>query len=266
MVLGRTLMLRFAPALFLVFLVGAEGAWAADTKEEAKSRYNAGLSHYNLNEFAQALQEFKEAYRLYPDPVFLFNAGQCERQLDHYEEAIAFYRSFLRNQPKAPNRNDVKRKIEEMETALKTRPGPPSEPAQLDDPAQTGMTPPATVPPPAPISPTSAEEKPVAPAADSNQPTTEADTTMATPLEAKPIPLHVPLTAPPPPAPSNPVTRLDLNTSTPRPATPPVVYRRWWFWTATGIVLVGATTAVVLSLSSNPSGPPASALGGKKVF
>jgi hypothetical protein len=34
-------------------------------KAEAKARFIAGQSHYNLNEFAEALVEFKEAYRLW---------------------------------------------------------------------------------------------------------------------------------------------------------------------------------------------------------
>jgi tetratricopeptide (TPR) repeat protein len=131
---------RLLPALcvFLVALASAGAAEAADTsgKLEAKAHFRAGQSHYNLNEFTDALVEFKEAYRLFPDPVFLYNLGQCERQLGHLEEALRFYRSFLREQPKAPNREEVSRRIEEMEAALKNRPAegaavapPPAAPA-----------------------------------------------------------------------------------------------------------------------------------------
>jgi tetratricopeptide (TPR) repeat protein len=74
------------------------------------------------NEFSEALQAFKDAYRLYPDPVFLYNLGQCERQLNHEDEAIRFYRSFLRNMPKAPNKAEVQRKIDELEAAAKSKP------------------------------------------------------------------------------------------------------------------------------------------------
>jgi hypothetical protein len=240
----------------------AEGAWAAENKEEAKSRFITGQSHYNLNEFAQALQEFKEAYRLFPDPVFLYNAGQCERQLNHYEEAIAFYRSFLRNQPKAPNRNEVKRKIEEMENALKNKINAPLEPAHSDDPPSTPLTPPQTAPPLT----TPAEEKTAVPATDSQQPIAEPTSAMPVPEENKPTAIQGPLGKLPVPLQSNPVTHVDLSKTSPAPAAPPTLYRRWWFWTATGIVVTAATTAVVLSVSGNASGPPSSVLGGKKVF
>jgi tetratricopeptide (TPR) repeat protein len=110
--------------LVVAALLALPSAQAADLapKAEAKARFTAGESHYNLNEFSDALREFKEAYRLYPDPVFLYNLGQCERQLNHYEEAGRFYRSFLRKMPKAPNRAEVERKIDEMEAAFRNRP------------------------------------------------------------------------------------------------------------------------------------------------
>ncbi len=68
-------------ALAALLLATAGPVWAEDPKQEAKARYTTGQSHYNLNEFKEALQDFKEAYRLFPDPVFLFNVAQCERQL-----------------------------------------------------------------------------------------------------------------------------------------------------------------------------------------
>jgi len=74
------------------------------------------------------LQDYKEAYRLFPDPVFLFNVGQCERQLGNPEEAIRFYRSYLRNKPKAPNRQEVVRRIDEMQTAIDAKKSAPDKP------------------------------------------------------------------------------------------------------------------------------------------
>ena len=64
---------RLGWALAILSLAIAGPAWADDPKQEAKARYTTGQSHYNLNEFQEALQDFKEAYRLFPDPVFLFN-------------------------------------------------------------------------------------------------------------------------------------------------------------------------------------------------
>lgn len=49
-------------ALFILALTIAGPAWAEDPKQEAKARYTTAQSHYNLNEFQEALQDFKEAY------------------------------------------------------------------------------------------------------------------------------------------------------------------------------------------------------------
>ena len=135
----------------LLVIGGAGLARAADppsdAKQEAKARFISGQSHYNLNEFPEALREFKEGYRLYPDPVFLYNLGQCERQLGHPDEAIRFYRSFLREQPKAPNRQEVLHKIEEMEAALKAKQAEAEKAAPPPPPSNPGAVPPGAAPP-----------------------------------------------------------------------------------------------------------------------
>jgi hypothetical protein len=40
-------------------------------KQDAKAHFEAGQTHYNLNEYVEALGEFKAACRPLPDPVFL---------------------------------------------------------------------------------------------------------------------------------------------------------------------------------------------------
>jgi tetratricopeptide (TPR) repeat protein len=91
-------------------------ALALEDTAAAKAHYTAGLQHFNLSEFEQALVEFKEGYRSKADPVFLFNIGQCHRKLGHLDEAITFYRTYLREAPDANNRSEVERRIEELES------------------------------------------------------------------------------------------------------------------------------------------------------
>src|SRR5215471_18685451 len=106
--------------LIAALLVTVSGSVSAE-QNDAKTRYLSGQSHYNLNEFTEALQDFKEAYRLRPDPAFLFNIAQCERQLGDLEEAIKFYRSYLRNKPDAPNKREVEKKIDEMKGLIEAK-------------------------------------------------------------------------------------------------------------------------------------------------
>src|SRR5690242_9101132 len=66
---------------------------------EAAAHYRAGLKLYNLSEWSAALGELEQAYLAKPDPVLLFNIGQCQRQLADYEGAENSYRAFLRESP-----------------------------------------------------------------------------------------------------------------------------------------------------------------------
>jgi tetratricopeptide (TPR) repeat protein len=167
---------------------GGSNAEAARLRE-ARQHYEQAVAHYNLDEFAPALAEFREAYRLKPDPSFLFNIAQCHRKLGDTDAALDFYRKYLRSLPDAPNRADVERMIADLR-------------ARQPAPAPSAPPPPVEVPP-----------------------------------------------APPPPAASPAATPAPSALVTlapgPAPETPAPVYRRWWFWTALGAVVVGGVAAGV---------------------
>jgi tetratricopeptide (TPR) repeat protein len=248
---------RWLGALVLLsMLAGPPAADAAevsaDAKQEAKARFVSGQSHYNLNEFNEALRDFKEAYRLFPDPVFLFNLGQCERQLGHHDEAIRFYRSFLREQPKAPNRQDVLHKIEEMEAAAKARP-PEGDQAPSPAPASGPPKPlplpaPAVAPPPAGPAPATAPPAPMPAVSPSDQ--------------------LLPATPPVRAESAGAADRVDLTLAAtpPAPAETTPIYQRWWFWTGVAAVAVGAGIGIYAATASHGASAPGSALGAKGVF
>jgi len=145
-------------ALFWVGLAHAE-----TSSKDARARYQAGILHYNLNEFPEALAEFKEAYRLKQDPAFLWNIAQCYRQLGEYAQAANFYRSYRRESPDSPNRKEVDRLIVDMDKAaaeLRAKQPP------------TGTEPPREVQPPS------------APSAETKTPAIHA---VATPAPQKPL-------------------------------------------------------------------------------
>src|SRR3954463_12832724 len=82
---------------------------------EARQHYESGLARYNLKEYKAAIEEFEAAYRLKPDPVFLYNLGQTYRLADDPEQALHFYRAYLRERPTAGNRKDVEERIAQLE-------------------------------------------------------------------------------------------------------------------------------------------------------
>lgn len=258
---SSTVRVRLGWALTTLVLAIAGPAWADDPKQEAKARYTTAQSHYNLNEFQEALQDFKEAYRLFPDAVFLFNVAQCERQLGNLDEAIKFYRSYLRNKPKAPNRQEVARRIDEMQAALDAKKAAAEKPA-------LNLGPPA------------AADEPRAP----------APAALAVPLPVPNTPQTVttpwptPAVAPTPSLPVLPATieptasadsqangggpRTDLltQTSSPAPAAAPAFYQRWWFWTGAAVVVAGVGVGVYAITSRNGNGAPSARLGIQPVF
>ena len=248
-----------------------------DAKQEAKARFISGQSHYNLNEFTAALGDFKEAYRLLPDPVFLFNLGQCERQLGHLEEAIRFYRSFLREQPKAANRQDVVHKIDEMEATLKSKQAEadkgatlPAEPEPLAATAEVGKETNQALPPgemkwtpPPSAKPEPALAQPTAPSQDSKlEPKTAPSPTTAG------SPAAIPSAATPADSAESSLGRVDLTAapSVPAASANPAFYSHWWFWPAVGVVAVAAGVGIYAASASRSPSVPSSTLGSKGVF
>lgn len=101
----------------LVVLATAAATSAAESEalRQAKQHYDRGMDHYELGEFAAAVEEFKAAYALSRAPGLLFNLAQASRLGKAYEAALHFYRSYLRERPDAPNRDDVEQRIRELE-------------------------------------------------------------------------------------------------------------------------------------------------------
>jgi tetratricopeptide (TPR) repeat protein len=136
--------------LALVLVVGsAELAGAATPEETARAResFQRGQIHFDLKEYQEALRHFKDAYRLAPDPVLLFNIAQCHVKLGQPEDALGFYRNYLRRAPSAANRPDVEKKITELEEQLARAPRkPPPAPVPAGsprpDPAPGAQNPP----------------------------------------------------------------------------------------------------------------------------
>jgi hypothetical protein len=208
------------------------GAAAQAAKEQAKQRYLAAQTHYNLNEFPEALKGFKDAYRLYPDPVFLFNIGQCERQLGNIDEAVRFYRSYLRNQPDAPNRNEVEKKIEELKALQEAKQ------------SATQSVPLAVIPPAA------SDDRPNGLA---SAPEVSSANRNGNNGNGNSLPPAAPVATP-----------VILTTAVPEVEAKPV-YKTWWFWTASGVAVAAIGVGLAVGLSRG-EGPPGSGLGHVKAF
>jgi len=196
-----------ALTLSVVLLAGGV-VHAGDPKaEQARAHFQQGDTFFKLDKYAQALQEFEQAYLAKQDPSFLYNIAQCHRLMGNRVEAIRFYKRYLNDAPSAANRPVAEKHIRDLESAR-------------DAEEMTGAHP---VPPPA-----------------SSPPASGPASAMPAPQQATPPP--VALQAPPPPA-----SETMLTAPPPSSADEHPFYTRWWFWTGVGAVVVGGLLLVLLT-------------------
>jgi tetratricopeptide (TPR) repeat protein len=121
-------MRRLSLALLLgVFVIAApafaqkdkdgKGKPTSSAEEQAKEHYAKAETHYRLQEYELAIGELKEAYRLAPKPLLLYNLAQCYKELKDYESAISYFENYLDKSPKAKNRGEVEGLLKEVREA-----------------------------------------------------------------------------------------------------------------------------------------------------
>ena len=103
----RARMLR--ALLFVVVAVGGVGvagaraataaaaiaAAATDNARPGRVRFEMAETKFNLGRFEEAAADYQAAYEAEPLPAFLFNLGQCYRNLGNYERAQFYFRRYV---------------------------------------------------------------------------------------------------------------------------------------------------------------------------
>ncbi len=111
-----------AAGVALVGLLASSAALArppGKDEVQAKARYAEAQGLYDTGQFEEALQGYSDAYELKPLPGFLFNIGQCHRQLGNWERARFFYKRYLDLSPKRPkNAAQVQSLLKQAEARL----------------------------------------------------------------------------------------------------------------------------------------------------
>ena len=229
----------------LVVLALSAGVASADPKQdaEAKRLYEEGTKFYSLGDFPRAIEAYKKGFELKPDAVFLYNIAQAYRLSKKFEDALFFYKSFLRNLPGAVNRAEVEKRIEEMNSALQkqqeTADSPPTGPvAPGTGGARTGTG-------DGSAGSTGSQGKPVDGNPAGGKPAGGEDTrpTIPSPVDTAGARDAGEEQRAPPPA------RVDSGGGGSRP-----IYKKWWFWAGIGAVAVG-TAAVIVATSGGGDTP-----------
>src|SRR5262245_57184769 len=81
----------------------------------AHRHFERGEKLFALGKFDDALDEYQTAFDAKPLPGFLYNIGQCYRNLGDYDQAIFSFRKYLNLETDAPNKDAVERLIGELE-------------------------------------------------------------------------------------------------------------------------------------------------------
>jgi len=252
---------RVAVLVTLGLVLGLTSGAMADSPEKnkalAKQHFEAGVSHFDLAEWEQALVEFKEAYRLKSDPSFLYNIAQCHRKLGHVDEALTFYKTYRRRAPDAPNREEIERRILELEVeqqAKQSRKTSEEQEAKAAADAKAAAEAKAAADVKA-----AAEARAAAEAKPASLPAPRVET----PSEPQPVPspLPTPVAGLANPAAVSPASenRADLvqpaGSTQPEATAETSILHRWWFWTAVGVVVVGGVTAALLATRGSGNSP-----------
>jgi tetratricopeptide (TPR) repeat protein len=139
----------------------AKGGPSEADRDAARMLYEEAMVHYNVGEYRPALGLFKQAYKKFPTPAFLYNMAQAHRLMGNCRQALVLYRTYLRQEANSPNRGEIERLVQATEACTRQpTPGRAREPAQ-PSPAgtrQRGGEPAAALrpaPSPTPTSPTS---------------------------------------------------------------------------------------------------------------
>src|SRR5690606_35465966 len=72
--------------------------------EEARTVYEAAVDAYGEKDYDEAIELFKHANRLKPNAAFSFNIGVAYQDMGVPEQALRYFRDYLRQSPAAPER------------------------------------------------------------------------------------------------------------------------------------------------------------------
>jgi tetratricopeptide (TPR) repeat protein len=92
-----------------------------EQKQEMRQHYDRASRAYDIGKFSEAIDEYQKVYEIGGNSAMLYNIAQSYRLSNQIPEALRFYRRYLERAPEAANRDDVERKIADLEKSLDER-------------------------------------------------------------------------------------------------------------------------------------------------
>lgn len=84
---------------------------------EARTFFLRGVAMFRRRQYSAAQTAFLAAYRFAPLPEVIFNLAVTSERLDARQDAIDYYREYLRATPNGPDRGDVEARIRRLREA-----------------------------------------------------------------------------------------------------------------------------------------------------
>jgi tetratricopeptide (TPR) repeat protein len=91
----------------------------ANLEQQAMALYREGAALYQRGEYAKAIQAFRAADGLAPSPDYIFNIAQAYRHLGDCENALAFFREYVRLRPPASAQKVVRDGLADMDACVR---------------------------------------------------------------------------------------------------------------------------------------------------
>ena len=109
--------------LLCALLVLPAVAAAQDDAARARQHFDAGVRHFQTGEFRQALDSFRDAYRIQPHPSVLVNIANCYMEIGRPVDAAQHFERYLRESGEdvdPEQRAEVERALGQARAAIAT--------------------------------------------------------------------------------------------------------------------------------------------------
>jgi tetratricopeptide (TPR) repeat protein len=90
--------------------------------EAARTFFERGVVMFRRRRYDAALQAFTAAYNFARLPEVIYNLAVTSERTGRLQDAIDYYREYLRARPDDPGRRPIERRIEELRAAQQRRP------------------------------------------------------------------------------------------------------------------------------------------------
>ncbi|MDP2275506.1 MAG: tetratricopeptide repeat protein [Archangium sp.] len=192
--------------LCLVLLLSGVASAAPASETAARAAALEAKKAFDLGDYAKAIEQYEAAYKLKAAPGLLFNLGQSHRRAGHLDKASFYFRRYLETNPPTAQAKATEDVLAEVDAQRASQKTDNTEQQRKEEERLR------------------LEDERTHAAAE-QQRLLELEKTRLEVANAQ-------------------GRRLSLEAALKKEAPPPPVYQRWWFWTAIGVVAVGAAVTV----------------------